>query len=430
MFAHSIQNFSDTLSALNDFVSIIGPVLDQNVAEILTNKSRDLIPLAFVLGSSGSPVDVPITTENAAVLKEKFGGEFMVEQLESGRCRLEFSGEAGERFSSALKSVQVGTQHKSLLYRSALISLVSAAEWFLSQVVREYFTRYPDAAGIKDKTLSFKELTTLGNVDEARQHLINLRIDEIMWGGLDDWLKFFSGTVKLSMEYLSAQKDMLQEVFQRRNVVIHNNGIVHSSYMVKVASHLRDGIVLGRELAISPVYLQSAIDTVELSFLLIAAELWKQLDPKSKERGRVLIKRAFNSLKSENWRLAEALSYFTMQDKQIPERDQLIGRINYWQALKWQGRFAEVRNEVEQADFTAKDETYQVARQTLLDKFDDVVGSIPCLLKAEKLSRKQLEEWPIFRELRKSQVFDRLHNADEGSRSDAEQIGCSSPTIQ
>ena len=42
------------------------------------------------------------------------------------------------------------------------------------------------------------------------------------------------------------------------------------------------------------------------------------------------------------------------------------GKINYWQALKWQGRFQEVRLEVEAEDMTAKERIYQLAKHASL----------------------------------------------------------------
>ena len=38
------------------------------------------------------------------------------------------------------------------------------------------------------------------------------------------------------------------------------------------------------------------------------------------------------------------------------------GLLNYWQSVKWQGRFESIQKEVEQADFSAKDPLYQLAQ--------------------------------------------------------------------
>jgi hypothetical protein len=214
MLGKAIQNFSDKLLALGDFVTVIGSVLDQNATEFLKHRSRDMIPMTFAMHSM-NPDSGKQLTQEAARLKEEFGAEIVVEPLDTGEgCQIKLSGEASERFLAAMKGWLTGRQHRSLLYRSALISLVSAGEWFLSQVIREYFTRYPDAAEIKDKTLTFKDLASIGNVEEARQGLIDLRIDEIMWGGLEDWLKFLAGPLKLSMGYLNAHSESLSEFFR------------------------------------------------------------------------------------------------------------------------------------------------------------------------------------------------------------------------
>ncbi len=77
-----------------------------------------------------------------------------------------------------------------------------------------------------------------------------------MWGGLEDWMKFLRNTVKLSMGYIAADENVLVEVFQRRNVMVHNNGTIHHSYLAKVAESLRTNVQSGRKLAVTPEYLR------------------------------------------------------------------------------------------------------------------------------------------------------------------------------
>ena len=258
-----------------------------------------------------------------------------------------------------------------MLYRSALISLVSAAEWLVMQLIQVYVKRHPEAIGIRDKTLTLADLQAIGSIEEAQAMLIQSRIDEIMFGGLEDWLKMFANTMHLSMGYLKPRRDGLVDILQRRNVMVHNNGVVHSSYMRKVPLELRQGIELNTNLLVTPEYLESAIDLVEYSFVLIAAELWQDLEPNDEERGTVLTNAvAIERINSGRWLVAEGASEFTMRDKKLSEQIQLIGTINYWQTLKWDGRFDSVRKDVEAADYLAKAELYQLARLVLLDQFD------------------------------------------------------------
>jgi hypothetical protein len=308
-----------------------------------------------------------------------------------------------KRFALGQKAVANAHTHHALLYRSALISLVSSAEWLVMQLIREYIKKYPDRAGIKDKTLTLGDLQGIGSIDEARSMLIQTRIDEVMFGSLEDWLKFLNKTMQLSMGYMDDRRDALLEIFQRRNVMVHNNGVVHTAYIKKVPPELRQGIDVNTTLPITPEYLQDAIDLVEYSFLLISAELWQDLDPPDENRCNVLTNVVIERLNSERWLVAEGASQFTKRDKQLSERSQLIGLINYWQTLKWQENFDMVRKDVEKADFSAKSGLFQLARFVLLDNFDKAYELLPTLVDTKALTVEQLQEWPLFREFRKDE---------------------------
>ena len=312
-----------------------------------------------------------------------------------------------------MKGFLIKKGHEVLLYRNCLISLISSAEWFLSQVLRQFFISFPDAAGVKGKTLTLEDLRRIGTIAEAESYLISLRVDEIMWGGLEDWLKFLRETVKLSMGYLTDDEDALIEIFSERNVMVHNNGVVHPSYLSKVQPNLRTGVKVGEQIHINATYLQSSINTVERLFTLIGAELWKRLDPRDEMRAAVLNNLAMTSLLAERYEVALGASRFLMEDKRLAEKWLLYARLNFWQTKKWSGAFEEVRPEVEEVDFTAKDDLIQLGRLVLLDKYDEAMPLLIAVLQAKKLTVADLREWPIFKVFREKASVKQLIAAEE-----------------
>ena len=94
-----------------------------------------------------------------------------------------------------------------------------------------------------------------------------------------------------------------------------------------------------------------------------------------------------------------------MNDKMTPERDQLVGLLNYWQCRKWKGEYDAVSADIGKADFTAKDELFRLARFALLSDTEQFFALLPNVLKAEKLTTEQLRTWPIFREIRVAPEF-------------------------
>ncbi len=361
-----------------------------------------------------------IPEQQLKALQSEFAGNIQVETIENEKQQKSWTVTVSGSKWSPIPVVELfltDSKHKALLYRSSLISLVSSAEWFLSQVIRAYFDKVPGASGAEGKTLTLEDLRSLGSVEDARKYLTDLRIDEIMWGSFDDWIKFLTGTVKLSASYLGPHRAALVEVFQRRNVMVHNNGIVHSSYLKRVDPSLRKNISPGDSLSVSPVYLEKAIDLVERNFVLFAAELWKRLSPDDGERAKVMNEVAFERLKADRWLVSEGLSFFTLNDKKIPEQDRLIAQLNYWQSVKWQGGFDSVRKEVEGSDFSAKDDLYQLARLALLDDADSFYRSLPKLMRTEKITPEMLSNWPIFREMRKDGRFNKYGKSTKPPRT-------------
>src|SRR5690606_3327362 len=131
------------------------------------------------------------------------------------------------------------------LYKNSLISLLSSVEWFFSQILHFHYDKFPDSAGIKKKTLTLEDLKNFNNLRDAELYLIDDKIETILRGSFKDWIEVLRQELKLNLGYLDSIEDELIEVYQRRNVLVHNGGVVNSIYISKVSSKYRDGIVLG-----------------------------------------------------------------------------------------------------------------------------------------------------------------------------------------
>lgn len=414
----AIRSFTESLGALRDFVSLVGSALTDREQALIKQHREDLLPLALAVDTLlRSPKAPPkafelgyakLRPEVVEDIKKKLGDRAAIEVTEEGRqCVLTLrDDDLSKGFTDAVQKWGSGEKHKDLLYRSALISLISSAEWFIAQVIRQHLEEHPEI--VVDRTLTLRDLKSLGSVVEAQRLLIDSRVDDIIRGSFEDWLRYLKESLKVSAAYLDKQKDALVEIFQRRNLIVHNNGVINSLYLNKIATPLRKPEDIGKSVRTPPEYLSAAIDLVEVNFILIGAELWKKLRAKDEERADILIDISFEHLKEARWSVAEGLSHFLMNDKQLSERSQIIGQLNYWQCKKWQQQFESVQTEVEAADFSAKDELYQLARYALLDDAKGFFKLLPSLSANKKLSLAALRTWPIFRGMRSHEEYTKL----------------------
>src|SRR5579863_2695172 len=197
-----VQNFAESISALRDFVSLIDPVLDQKINEVSKKHSLALIPLVLPFLDK---TDDLFSAEQIAAIHKAFNGtvELIKDASDDSLISIKVSGPDAPKFSEANTALKRASEHKALLYKSSLVTLASNAEWFLSQLIRQHFEAHPESAGIRDKVLTLKELEDFQSVPDARNYLIDLRVDEIMRGSVEDWIGLLKTHLHLSMGYLA-----------------------------------------------------------------------------------------------------------------------------------------------------------------------------------------------------------------------------------
>ncbi len=406
MFANDMRGFSANLDALRDFVDLIDPILSGRTKAAITEQKNHLLPLVFALRQADpdefSEVNIP-DAERELLQKQV---EYEVKTSPDGKkktvsIKIDSMGDFDpDKLVGALNEIRLNQTRSRLLLSSSLISLVSSVEWFVSRLLHVYFVKYPQIAISDDKVFSFEDLTHFSTVEEARKYLIERRVEDILRGSISDWIKYFRGPLKLSMSYLDPCMDLLVETCERRNLLVHNNGVVNNIYLSKVSPKLVADVKPGNHIPITREYLDQRITLFERCCILISAEMWKQSAPAEEKRGAVIVNLAFDHMKANRWEVSEGLSYFLMNDKKLPDRDIMLGKMNYWLSAKRQGRWDEVKVQAEAEDMTARDRLFQLACMSLCEKKDDFFRLLPSALKAKDVDADSLQSFPIFDEMR------------------------------
>lgn len=173
---------------------------------------------------------------------------------------------------SAIVRSESNSQH---LQRVSLISLVSVVESFMYQLLHWFFQKHPSAVTAQEKQFTFEELSGFSNLDDARAYLMCWKIENLLRGSYENWIEYFRGQHKLELSEIAKHHEYLVENFQRRHLLVHNDGVVNQIYLSRVDKSLTRPEMLNKKLAVSREYLFSAIDRFESSFLQLAFELWE-----------------------------------------------------------------------------------------------------------------------------------------------------------
>lgn len=419
MLDRQILTFNENINGLRDFISLIGPFIEEHHNRAV--KEHELIVEAFETAETiEKETDEQVKSKLEAQIKATFDGE-LIKAVPVNKK--EFLADGGfdndhlpdffisvpvslrPRVDQGLRAPRKTNYQKELLYKNAFIGLLSSVEWFYSQVLHFYYDKHPEAAGIKKKSLTLEELKSFNSVEDAEKYLIDNKIEEVFRGGFDGWIDLLKDEVKLKMPYVKPFFNELLEVYQRRNLIVHNNGIVNSIYFSKVPSEIRKSINIGDKLTITADYLENAICKLHLVFTLVAAELWKKLEPEEERRADILLSISYKNMLKNRWEIAEWISCFIKDDECLKSKVKTVGQLNFWLSRKRRGKMELVYSEIQKADFSDKSLRYQLAVAALIDNKEEFFELLPETLRTKSLDVNELLEFPIFDEMRQTQEY-------------------------
>ncbi|MFJ7993293.1 hypothetical protein ACIQY5_14070 [Peribacillus frigoritolerans] len=390
-----INTFSHNIETLRTFVIGIEPVLNAQREENFTKNKESLLPLLVLLNKT-NPEEFPLGEEERQLLIDKYKIE-ITEETEKG-MKFSMENEKESYFGEALKEIHMTDSQIKMLYQNSLMNLVVYFENVISSLIKEHIEKFPN---INKKTISFENLQKFNSIEDAFNFLIEKEVHDLMYDGFEDWIKYIKNNLNLSMGYINPFTDNIIEIIQRRNLFVHNRGIVNTIYLSKVN---KTDYSVGDKISIDREYLDNAIDLIEQMGVLILLEYWKKIDTSDVYRAKTISDLVNQHLKNEKWTLTKAFSYFLMNDKGLNEVYRLTGQLNYWLSMKRLGNFKEIEKQLMAEDFSAKKNDFQLCLLALQERKDEFFKLLPITCPSE-ISYKELNEWTIFNDVRQLEQF-------------------------
>lgn len=285
-FRRIAVNFILNAQGIRVFNEQIGPVADEHDRSVIRQfdeRVREALPeieelggtLEIVGGNGENGADR--TAEGHAEAPEGSGGEAR---------RLSVDPETARSLLHAIASMAKRSPGQGpLLRRGALTTLLSFFEVLVSDLIQLFYSINP-AALPADQKLSLADLRELGSIEEAEESLASREAEKVLYRSLEDQLGHFSKELCVNLRPLDPELASFVEIGQRRNLLIHNNGVVNRQYLSRVADELIEEyeIEQGETLRVREKYLTAAIDTIYVVGLTLVQLCWRTWDKDSTEK--------------------------------------------------------------------------------------------------------------------------------------------------
>ena len=408
MFKSVLGTFIGNVQAIRVFNEQIGRVADEHdrtVMQQFVDRLHDLLP--EMKDIEGSVVFVPKTDEIED--DDTAGADTQAAEESVGETRLAVDPETLRSVMKAMSSLGKRAPGQGpLLRRGALTALTSFLEVLISDLIQIYYSMYPAALPADTRKLSLAELREQGSIEDAVKYLVSREVDGVLYEGLDDQLNYFSKQLKVNLGPLEGEREALVEVFQRRNLLIHNDGVVNRHYMSKVTPELIEKYQaeLGTTIVVTENYLTAAIDSIYVTGLALVQLCWRHWHKASTEQADSVVNdRLYQTLLDDRFdltcRMADRFKGIRFANDDLARR----ATINHAIALKELERPEEMEAVLSRKDWSACGLGFKIALAALKNEEESFYELLPRAVVAKELLQWHLEEWPLFAHQRSTERF-------------------------
>jgi hypothetical protein len=311
----------------------------------------------------------------------------------------------GPRMMLSLHEATLRPPREPLFLQSTAVAAVSNFEVLFAGIATQYYWVAPQALESvpkdKEKEFSLRELKAMNSLEDAVELAIGRRVDDLMFGSFGEWRKFFQDKMNLKFEDYAIDWEFLQEIFQRRHVIVHNGGRASRRYLRNVAERFTADVSLDDQLKVDREYVRRATaELLSFGYLLsIAVRLKFSKSQDHKNFTEVeLHKFTYNNLLKGNY---EVVSKCAMYGEGISNAmdAQILFRVNRWIARQRLGDES-VAIEAEGWDTRPLKSKYALARHCLVGNRAEAMQLLTELYDAGDVSFEDVIEWPILEPLR------------------------------
>lgn len=386
----NLDRFLEELSALNDTLPI------QIV--MLSIKHKELIKRLDAISTKTEETD----EEGNEVIRYKVTNDEL------------------EEFPKIHKHLNRAEIAQKIIPRNFIVSIVSQYDAFLGELVRTIYDINPNLIRSSEKELTPSDLFNYDSIEDLKLHIVDKEVDSLLREEHLEQLKVLEKRIsKVTKKdfYLTKNLPVLNdfvELTQRRNLFVHTNGLVTRQYLdvntkwkfKKCKSSIND------ELRAEPEYCKNAYRVLFEMSVKLTHVLWRKFIPEDRlSADEHLNQIIYDLLVDSEYELAVIICDFSTNTIKKFSSEQLrkfivINKAIAYKLLDSEKKCKEI---IDNEDWSIGNE-FKLAKLVLEDEFERAkklmikIGS-----NDELLNKGAYENWPLFKNFRKTKQFKKAY---------------------
>jgi hypothetical protein len=271
-------------------------------------------------------------------------------------------------------------------------------------------------AGDTTLEVSMADVLQAGSYEAIISHAVARRVDSLLRKGPSDWAKWFTRQMKVEFDQIALDWSALQEIFERRNIVVHNAGRVSELCVRRVPGP--ESTTLNAVLPTDEAYVKKALDHLIALGALLSLRVWLKLHPDDTDAALVDLMWTFDDLEEfEQWGV---MRHLATHGKGIAAREAWFPM--HLQCYEWEARkqihgLANIEAEVAAWDTLILQPVYRFIQLNLLEEIDQAIDMLPDLVRTGQITTSLLQGSGAYRLVREHPRYEEaMRSATQSSR--------------
>jgi len=168
--------------------------------------------------------------------------------------------------------------YPTLLTEMALIYQVALFDAYVPDMIRAVLLQYPGMLKNKEKNLTYEEILNLHAKGLIVESLVDKEVDRFSRQSVREQIKWISKKLQVNYVGNELQENVMVELNARRNILVHNSGIVNQVYLDDVAN---SPLALGERVIVDNTYWNGCNRFLKNAAVALILALAKQYCPGS-----------------------------------------------------------------------------------------------------------------------------------------------------
>lgn len=154
-------------------------------------------------------------------------------------------------------------------------NVISIFETLMSNLLAQIYRNEYNQEKLSDEKILYKDIAHLTSVNDIHEFVIEQKVISLLYENINKWLaefvnNFTKTTIQKFKKEYSELIDIVNEIYERRNIITHNNGMINHLYMKRVKENMiEESFCIGKEIEITENYIQESINnTLNLGIVL------------------------------------------------------------------------------------------------------------------------------------------------------------------